>query len=258
MLQIYPVYAFNDNYIWILHNEKYAVVVDPGIAKPVIDYLNLKNLQLTALLITHHHNDHTGGIIELLEKFNVPVYGPQNESIATLTHLVKEGDEVFLKELCLTLNVLDIPGHTVGHVAYYYGKHETRMLFCGDTLFACGCGRVFEGTVQQMYQSLQKLADLPAETLVYCAHEYTLKNIQFARTVEPGNLKLEALENTVKVLRSQNLPTIPTTILKEKMTNPFLRCDHPEIIQYVCKHLGKKLSNPVSVFSTLRSLKDNF
>jgi hydroxyacylglutathione hydrolase len=257
MLIIHPIPAFKDNYIWVLHNENYAVVIDPGTAHPVIDYLYHKKLQLIAILITHHHNDHTGGNIQLLNQFDVPVYGPHNESISTLTHHVKESDEVNLKELSLTLMVLETPGHTTDHIVYY-GANKTKMLFCGDTLFACGCGRLFEGTAQQMYNSLQKLSNLPAETMVYSTHEYTLENIRFARTVEPGNLTLQELETTAKELRKQNTPTLPTTILKEKATNPFLRCDQPEIIRSACKHIEQDISEPISVFSTIREWKNNF
>jgi len=257
MLKIHPIPAFKDNYIWILHNENYASVIDPGTAQPVIDYLNHKKLQLKSILITHHHNDHTGGIIKLLNKFNVPVYGPHNESIPTLTHTVKENDEIILEELSLTLKVPETPGHTTDHIAYY-GSNKTKMLFCGDTLFACGCGRLFEGTAKQMYNSLQKLTNLPDDFMVYCTHEYTLENIRFARTVEPGNLTLLEFETTAKQLRKQNMPTLPTTLGQEKATNPFLRCDQPEVIQSACRHLGQDLSEPTRIFSTLREWKNNF
>ncbi len=257
MLKIHPIPAFKDNYIWVIHNENYAAVIDPGTAHPVIDYLQYEKLQLVAILITHHHNDHTGGIINLLNKFNVPVYGPHNESIPTLSHHVKENDEINLEALSLTLKVLETPGHTTDHIVYY-GVNKIKMLFCGDTLFACGCGRLFEGTAQQMVNSLKKLSNLPDETMVYCTHEYTLENVRFARTVEPGNLTLQELEATAKELRKQNIPTLPTTISKENATNPFLRCDQPEVIQGACKHLGQTLSEPTHIFSTLREWKNNF
>ena len=180
MLNVHPIHAFSDNYIWVIHNQTHAAVIDPGIASPVIEYLQSKKLQLSAILITHHHNDHTGGNAELLQSFDVPVYGPLNESIATVSHPLREGDQVNLEEMSLNLKVLDTPGHTRGHIAYY-GSNQFNMVFCGDTLFACGCGRVFEGTTQQMYQSLQKLSQLPGDTLIFCSHEYTLGNIQFAK-----------------------------------------------------------------------------
>lgn len=257
MLTVYPIPAFKDNYIWVIHNQNYAAVVDPGIASPVIEYLQSKNLQLSAILITHHHNDHTGGNTELLKFFDVPVYGPRNESISTVTHPVHEGDPVNLQALSLNLTVFDTPGHTQGHVAYY-GSNPMNMVFCGDTLFACGCGRVFEGTAQQMYESLQKLSQLPDDTLIYCAHEYTLSNIQFVRAVDPKNSKLIELEITTQELRNQNIPTIPTTLALEKTVNPFLRCSQQEIINSAINYSGKSLSDPISVFTVLRDWKNNF
>src|SRR4030066_1622383 len=199
MLNVHPIHAFKDNYIWIIHNQNYAAVIDPGTAFPVIEYLQFKKLQLSAILITHHHNDHTGGNIELLKSFDVPIYGPSNEPISTVTHPMREGDQLNLQEMSLNLTVLDTPGHTQGHIAYY-GSYPINMVFCGDTLFACGCGRVFDGTMQQMYRSLQKLSELPDDTLIYCAHEYTLSNIQFARVVDPENSRLIALEITIQEL----------------------------------------------------------
>lgn len=255
MLTIYPVQAFRDNYIWVMHNENVAVVVDPGDASPVLEYINQKYLQLAAILVTHHHSDHTGGIAQLCGEFKVPVYGPHNESIPAITNSVKEGDQVCLPELSLALTVLETPGHTAGHVVYY-AENEPPILFSGDTLFACGCGRIFEGTPEQMYQSLQKLANLPAETLVYSTHEYTLANMQFARMVEPGNLTLSALEKSAQQLRAQNQPTLPTTILKEKESNPFFRCDQPEVIQSACQYIQQEITDPVQVFAAIREWKN--
>ncbi|GJL74143.1 hydroxyacylglutathione hydrolase [Nitrosomonas sp.] len=260
-LQIHPIPAFKDNYIWIIHNAEHAVVVDPGDAFPVLDYLQSNKLALHAILITHHHNDHTGGNPTLIARFNVPVYGPEQENIATVTHPVREGDTVHLSALPLTLEVIDIPGHTRGHIAYFgslQASHGKNILFCGDTLFASGCGRVFEGTPQQMYRSLQKLADLPDDTLVYCTHEYTLGNINFARTVEPGNIDLQRVEHRAKQLRSENIPTLPTNIAIEKSCNPFLRCHLPEINRIACLYTKKKLEQPVEVFAALREWKNNF
>ncbi|SFE91868.1 hydroxyacylglutathione hydrolase [Nitrosomonas sp. Nm166] len=256
-MHIYPIPAFKDNYIWVIHNEHDAVVVDPGIAFPVIEYLRLKKLQLNAILITHHHHDHTGGNAELLKSFNVPVYGPCNESIAAVTHPMSEGDEIILQKISLNLKVLDIPGHTQGHIAYY-GSKPTNIVFCGDTLFSCGCGRIFEGSPRQMYESLQKLSHLPGDTLIYCTHEYTLSNIRFARVVDPQNLRLMELESTAQELRHQNIPTIPTTLSVEKTVNPFLRCDQHEIIYSAQRHAAKPLPNPLSVFTALREWKNNF
>lgn len=257
MLNIHPIHAFKDNYIWVINNQNCAAVIDPGIALPVIEYLQLKKLQLSAILITHHHSDHTGGNIELLKWFDVPVYGPLNETISTVSHAVHEGDQVNLQEISLNLTVLDIPGHTQGHIAYYV-SNPANMVFCGDTLFACGCGRVFEGTAQQMYGSLQKISQLPDDTLIYCAHEYTLSNIHFAKIVDPGNLSLIELEITVNKLRNQNRPTVPTTLIQEKTVNPFLRCNQQEIIKSVQTYSGRLLSDPISVFTVLREWKNNF
>ncbi len=261
MPHIVALRAFTDNYIWVIRDHCHAVVVDPGDASPVLAYLQREKLKLIAILNTHHHNDHVGGNAALLREFTVPVYGPANESIPTLTHRLKECNEpeseegnVYIPELSLSLRVLDIPGHTAGHIAYY----GANLLFCGDTLFACGCGRLFEGTPQQMFDSLQKLADLPKKTAVYCGHEYTQNNIRFARIVEPGNQALIKHEAEVKTLRAQDIPTLPSTIAIEKATNPFLRCYQPEIIQSASSHAGKPLTDPVSVFAALRDWKDHF
>jgi hydroxyacylglutathione hydrolase len=258
---IIPLRAFKDNYIWVIRDHSDAAVVDPGDAAPVLDYLSREKLKLIAILNTHHHNDHVGGNAALLQEFNVPVYGPTREPISTLTHRLRECDEkeneegnVYLPEFSITLSVLDIPGHTAGHIAYY----GANLLFCGDTLFACGCGRLFEGTPQQMVQSLEKLSDLPNETQVYCGHEYTLNNIRFARVVEPGNQTLIEREKTVENLRKLNAPTLPSTIGLEKATNPFLRCNQPEVIQAASRHAGKTLTDRVDVFAAVREWKDNF
>ena len=256
-MHIRPIPAFKDNYIWVIHDERNAVIVDPGIAFPVIEYLQLKRLQLSAILITHHHSDHTGGNAELLRLRNVPIYGPKNEATATINHPVSEGDEVNLQELKLSLKVLNIPGHTQGHIAYY-GSKPASMVFCGDTLFSCGCGRIFEGTPQQMYESLQKLSHLPNNTSIYCAHEYTLDNICFAKVVDPKNPSLIKLESTAKKLRHQNIPTIPTTLSLEKVVNPFLRCDQQEIINSTQNYAMKLLSDPLDVFTVLREWKNLF
>ena len=257
MLIIHPVPAFRDNYIWVIHNQDHAVVVDPGIASPVIDYLQSKKLQLCAILITHHHSDHTGGIIELIELFRVPVYGPSNESIPEITHPLRENDSIQLEEIALNLSVMEIPGHTRDHIAYC-GFEPFAMVFCGDTLFSCGCGRIFEGDAVQMYQSLQKLCQLPDDTHIYCTHEYTLGNIQFARKVDPENRKLIELEIAAQKLRQRNIPTLPTLLSIEKAVNPFLRCDQPALINSAQQHAAMPLPNPLRVFSVLREWKNNF
>ena len=253
MFKIVPVSAFTDNYIWVIHDQYYAVVVDPGEAKPVLDFLEQKKLKLAAILNTHHHFDHVGGNLELLQQFQVPVYGPGSEAIPTVTHHLKEGDGVYLSELSLRLSILDIPGHTAGHIAYY----GANLLFCGDTLFSCGCGRLFEGTAQQMYISLNKLARLPDETGVYCGHEYTLANINFARLVEPENQAITQLQISAEKQRKSNLPTLPSTIAMEKACNPFLRCNQPEVIRNASNYADKPLTDSVSVFAAIREWKNN-
>lgn len=251
-MNIIPVPAFEDNYIWLICNGRYAAAVDPGDAEPVIDYLKLHGLQLAAILITHHHGDHTGGIAELLRYTSVPVYGPRHENIPGITHPVGEGDTVRLSELDVECTVFDVPGHTAGHIAYY----GANSLFCGDTLFTCGCGKLFEGTPAQMYASLQKFAALPDETLVFCTHEYTLENIRFAKKVEPANRQLMEREVRDLQTRKQDLPTLPSSMALEKATNPFLRCDHPDVISAASHFSGIPLNTPVTVFAAVREWRN--
>jgi len=252
MLEIVPISALKDNYIWTLRDAKHAAVVDPGEAQPVLNYLAREKLTLVAILATHHHPDHVGGIDALLDLRKVPVFGPRKEPIPGMSNPVAEGDSVAIPELGASFSVLDIPGHTRAHVAYY----GLDCLFCGDTLFACGCGRLFEGTPEQMYASLQKLLGLPDETKVYCGHEYTLANIQFARAVEPHNQALAAREDDEKKLRAAGKPTLPSTLGREKATNPFLRCLEPAVIDSANKYLGGRLTDPVRVFAAIRDWKN--
>jgi len=218
----------------------------------VLEYLERERLELCAILATHHHPDHVGGIPELLAHRRVPVYGPKGEPIATLTRPVGEGDTVRIAELGVTLSVLDIPGHTRAHIAYY----GVESLFCGDTLFACGCGRLFEGTPEQMMASLSKLAALPDATKVYCGHEYTLANIAFAQQVEPKNAALAARLERDSKLRAAGKPTLPSTLGEERATNPFLRWREPAVVESANKYLGSRVSDPVRVFAAIRDWKN--
>jgi hydroxyacylglutathione hydrolase len=254
MLEIVPLPAFQDNYIWTLRSGAFAAVVDPGEAGPVKEYLAREGLSLVAILATHHHPDHVGGINELVAMKKVPVFGPKGEPIPALTHPLGQDDKVAIPELAAEFTVLDIPGHTRAHVAYY----GLGSLFCGDTLFACGCGRVFEGTPAQMLHSLTKLAALPDETKIYCGHEYTLANIKFARAVDPGNAALAAREERAKLLRAAGRPTLPSTLGEERATNPFLRCAEPVVVDSANKYLGSRVGDPVSVFAAIREWKNRF
>ncbi len=256
MPAIVPVRAFGDNYIWVLHNQQHAAVIDPGDAEPALAYLEEHNLKLAAILCTHHHGDHVSGVCKLRQVYNAPVYGPQLEKIPCISQPVGEGDTVEIPELSIKLDVLHIPGHTLGHLAYL----GDRNLFCGDTLFGCGCGRLFEGTAAQLFHSLQRLASLPGETKVYCAHEYTEANIRFALACEPNNAELQKRRENARTLCATDQPTVPSTIMLEKATNPFLRCTTPEIIHNLEQHSGLTLppDNELAIFTALREWRNNF
>lgn len=247
--------AFNDNYIWAISNGRDAVVIDPGDATPVQIYLHRQRLQLSAILLTHHHADHTGGVAALARKRDIPVYGPAFEAIRAVTHPMQEKDCVQLTTPELTFTVLEVPGHTRGHIAFFLqgSPSEPPRLFCGDTLFACGCGRLFEGTPPQMLASLDKLAALPDTTYIYCAHEYTLANIRFARACEPENTALMDWQRQAQKLRTADMPTLPTTIGHEKQVNPFLRLEEAAILQRVAARADR-----LAVFTALRAWKDDF
>ena len=255
MSSVLSVSAFSDNYIWLLCDDSldYAAIVDPGDAKPVIEILQKKKIQPIAILITHRHSDHVAGIDSLLKKYpELPVYGPKRENIAKRTHAVQQDDVIDLKEIGIQLKVLDTFGHTAGHISYYAEK----WLFCGDTLFANGCGRVFDGRIEDLYDSLEKIAKLPADTQIFCAHEYTLDNIGFSKWVEPENQDLLKREAACWKLIDNDKPTIPTLLADELKVNPFLRCHEKTVIQQAEKFAGKALNSPVEVFKVIRQWKD--
>ena len=260
--KIHPIPAFTDNYIWAVleANTNNVCVVDPGDARPVIDYLESHNLQLSDILITHHHPDHTGGILQLRDKYSCRVTGPGSSNINGLSEQVAEGDLVSLYDR--SFQVIEVPGHTLDHIAFYSaqgnGEKAEPILFCGDTLFAAGCGRLFEGTPAMMHNSLQKLASLPADTKVFCTHEYTLANLKFALAVDANNSLLIDRITIEKEKRNANLPTLPSSIELERSTNPFLRCKENALLASASLRLGNPAANEVEVFSALRAWKDSF
>jgi hydroxyacylglutathione hydrolase len=255
-LQVLAIPAFNDNYFWLIHDGTHAAVVDPGDAAPVLAALALHRLTLTTILLTHHHADHVGGVVQLSQQGDVEVWGPRAEAILGVTQRVAEGNTAVLTAPALRLTVLDVPGHTRGHIAYV--ASEQGWLFCGDTLFAGGCGRLFEGTPEQMEISLNKLAALPGETLVYCAHEYTMSNLRFAREVDPDNQTLLARIESDQGKRTRSQPTVPSTIALERATNPFLRSHEPAIVSAL-QRAGKLQSDSGwASFAALRLWKNSF
>lgn len=254
-VDIIPIPALKDNYIWTIVNrdKKLAACIDPGEARPVLEYLELHDLQLDAILITHHHWDHTNGVNKLLQKYTVPVYGPAKEPIPAMTAALTEGDHVNLKAFDMQLEVIDIPGHTLGHIAYYGHGY----LFAGDTLFAAGCGRIFEGTAKQMYASLQKLAALPAETQLYCGHEYTEANLRFAKIIEPDNHAILERIDEVQEIRRRGQASLPCSLATELQTNPFLRCEEAAVQAAAMQHRGRKVTQASDVFATIRDWKNH-
>ena len=249
--------AFTDNYIWMFHDGRDAVVVDPGESAPVIAALDAQRLVLAAILVTHHHADHVGGVDALRGRLQGPVYGPRRERIPQPCAALDDGDAV--EVLGLRFEVIDVPGHTSGHIAYFHAGDgsEAPVLFCGDTLFSGGCGRLFEGTPAQMHRSLARLAALPGDTRVCCAHEYTLSNLKFAQAVEPVNTDVADYTAWCNAQRAQGRPTLPSSIERERRVNPFLRCDAPAVAHSARAH-GADSDEPVAVLAALRQWKNDF
>lgn len=259
---ITPIKAFSDNYIWAIINNNMVTLVDPGDANVCIEFLEENKLTLSAILVTHHHSDHTGGINKLVDycqqkQWSLTVYGPANENIPYCDVKLIENDTVVLDEFGINFSVIDLPGHTAGHIAYFT-RDTAPILFCGDTLFSGGCGRLFEGSPEQMLSSLTKLSNLPENTQVYCTHEYTQANLAFALKVEPSNQDLVNYNYKVNELRSKGHSTIPSTIQLEKQINPFLRC-HEQSIQTSAKEFATDTHpTPLDTFTTIRRWKDQF
>lgn len=252
MYTIIPISALKDNYIWAIldENQQTAWIVDPGDAAPVIHYLCEHRFTLAGILLTHHHADHSRGIPDLLAEWSVPVYGSTQSRVPDVSHRVKEGDEIHCGQL--TLNVMEIPGHTLDHIAFY----NQDVLFCGDTLFSAGCGRVFEGTYAEMHHSLTKLSNLPDSLKIYCGHEYTLQNLRFGELVEPKNHFIQEKMVLVNQLLANGKPTLPSLLRDEKKLNPFLRCQKKTVIQAASHYANKNLANSEEIFKTLREWKN--
>ena len=254
MINIEPIEAFSDNYIWLLTTNEGSIVIDPGESQNLLKILKENNFNLKAILITHHHFDHTGGINEILSEKSIDVYGPNN-NIDSINIRVTNKSKINL--LGIEFEIIEIPGHTLDHIAYYSENNDHPILFCGDTLFAGGCGRVFEGTFEQMHDSLSILKELPINTKIYCGHEYTESNLKFAKSVEPLNQKIISRYNEVIELRKQGIPSLPTTLELELETNPFLRVGLKEVQQEISKKFNTP-KNDKDIFTAIRQWKDNF
>lgn len=253
MLTITAIPALQDNYIWLLQRGRHAVAVDPGEAAPVLDFLHANGLRLEAILCTHRHHDHVDGIDELRGVYNVPVYGRSHPKNPHITHDLHEGDRLRLDALDTVFDIIEIPGHLDDHIAFI----APQMLFCGDVMFGAGCGRNFEGTLAQLHHSLQRLAALPDDTRVYCAHEYTAYNMPFALACEPDNPDIQRRFAETRRLRAANLPTVPSTIALEKATNPYLRCTSPELVRTL-QARGLTDTSELAVFTALREYRERF
>ncbi len=259
-MQIHPIPAFNDNYFWLIQPEAQqsaAYIVDPGAADPVFKAVAAHKLTLAGILLTHHHHDHIDGATELSQTLNIPIYGPRSPKIPQVTHYLADGDDLTLWPF--RAKIMALPGHTLDHIGYLIKpEHSQPRLFCGDTLFAAGCGRLFDGNIDQLFQSLQKIAQLPDDTLIYCAHEYTLDNIRFALFIEPDNANLITRQFNATQKRQQHIPTIPNSLNLEKQTNPFLRCHLPNIRNRVEQLTQQTTLTDIEVFTHLRRIKDHF
>jgi hydroxyacylglutathione hydrolase len=252
MLTLVNLPAFTDNYIWVLHDNRTAIAIDPGDPEPLLAFLAAQQLQLTAVLITHHHRDHTGGNVLLRQRTGCAIHAPNNPRIPAVSHILRGGDSLDLAAPALHFDVLATPGHTLDHVSY----HGHGYLFCGDTVFGCGCGKLFEGDPAMMAASLETLLALPDATQVCCAHEYTLSNIDFALTIDGDNPALLERSHADRALRARGLPTLPSQLALEKATNPFLRFHHPDMRAFAARYLGRSHPAPAEVFGAIRAAKD--
>ena len=253
MLNIEPIKAYTDNYIWLVSTNEGSIVVDPGESKEILNLIDTNKIDLKGILITHHHYDHTNGLIDLTNKMNLEVYGPKK--IEGINNIVKESDKFSL--IGIDFEVIEIPGHTLDHLAFYSSSNKDPILFCGDTLFAGGCGRVFEGTFEQMFKSLKKISNYPKETKIFCGHEYTLSNLKFALEVDEDNKQLANEYINVKKLISSDIPSLPTNLNKELKVNPFLRCNEINIKNKVIDKFDI-IDDELEIFTALRKWKDNF
>jgi len=272
MLTVQGIPAFDDNYIWLIgaSDSPHVAIVDPGDAEPVIAALDAQGLTPTAILITPHHYAHVDGVAELVKRYQLPVFGPAKEDIPHLSHPLADDDTPEIPGLNTAFRVLDVAGHTAGHIAYFCPANSCHtnshaagsenegpaLLFCGDTLFAAGCGRLFEGTAAQMQAAMQRIRDLPDDTQIYCAHEYTAANLAFARVAEPDNADIQQRQKDVQAARAQGQPTVPSALALEKATNPFLRWDAPELMRNAEAFAGHPLATPTEMFATVRHWKD--
>jgi hydroxyacylglutathione hydrolase len=256
MIKIEAIPTFQDNYVWAIHNGHTAILIDPGEAAPILTWLHDRDMTTEAILVTHHHHDHVGGIAELLAHNSIPVYGPARGTAKTQS--VSEGETLHFTPINMNFKVIETPGHTLDHVCYLTepAHNEPAHLFCGDTLFSCGCGRLFEGTPAEMYDSLTRLAQLPDDTQVCCAHEYTLDNIAFALEAEPDNPALIARHSDALALRKRGLATLPISMSSERDCNPFLRCDLPSLVDAASQHYKKPLRPGAETFAAVRAWKD--